>query len=331
MAKSSIHIEAGHGGFLAHNDRSQKTVNSIFFDEKNEVWNRKKEAFKIYRNELAARSDAYQKRTGQKIQKKAITHLSAIVNLNKNHDMQDMAKVCEYLEKTLDTKVFQIAIHRDEGHFNINGEAVKNYHAHIEFMGLDNEGKSVRKKLTKRYLGDLQSKVAELLEMERGINYAKEQKKRPKRLGTYQYKAHKKAEAEAKKKLLDTVKKKYIEPQIATIKNLKAEIKKLREELQGKGAERRDYARLEELNRDLVSEIKAKDLTIQELKNKVDEYRESNQKAVYDNPAYRKLEAENQDFKNEVKRLRDEISQINFDKLRDAEYREHEQNYPLMP
>ena len=151
MAQSSIHIEKGNAGFLSHNDRSRPTKNSIFFDEENEIKNTAKEAFKIYRNELEKRTEAYTARTKQKLQKKAVTHLSAIVNLNNNHTIKDLEPLINYLENSLDTKVFQVAIHRDEGHIDPETKKpIKNYHAHIEFMGLDNEGKSVRKKLTKK-------------------------------------------------------------------------------------------------------------------------------------------------------------------------------------
>ena len=56
--------------------------------------------FTIYREELKTREEAYKKRTGQKLQKNSITHLSA------HHTEQDLKKVCDYLEETLDTKIF---------------------------------------------------------------------------------------------------------------------------------------------------------------------------------------------------------------------------------
>ena len=254
MAKSSIHIQSGNAGFLAHNSRERATKNSIFFDEKNECSHTQKEAFKIYRNELEKRSEAYTKRTKQKLQKKAITHLSAIVNLNSNHTLKDLQPLIKHLEDTLDTKVFQVAIHRDEGHIDDNKNVKKNYHAHIEFMGLDSTGASVRKKLTKKYLSELQNKTAEILKMERGINYAKERKKRPKRLDTYDFK---------------NVKEKEQVSRLAKQKELKLEIKRLREQLQQQHAKREDYAKLEKLNRNLKEKIKAKELTVAELKTKV--------------------------------------------------------------
>lgn len=198
MAKSSIHIEAGGGGYFAHNSRETPTVNSIFSDEKNFVSCSKNEAFEVYRSELQIRSEAYTERTGQKLQKNTITHLSAVVNFNKEHTPEDMQRVCDLLERKLDTKVIQYAMHRDEGHIREDGTPDKNYHAHIEFMGLDSNGESVRRKLDRPMLKELQSEVAKTLGMERGKDYAKERTPRPKRLDTYEYKAHVKAIEEVK-------------------------------------------------------------------------------------------------------------------------------------
>jgi len=261
MAKSSIHIEAGKAGYVYHNSRETPTKNSIFSDEENEVSNSAKDAFKIYRAELKKRVQAYTKKTGRNLHKKTITHLSAIVNLNVNHTLDDLQPLVNHLEKELGTKVFQVAIHRDEGHIE-DGKPVKNYHAHIEFMGLDEQGNSVRRKLTKKFLSELQTKTAELLKMERGTNYAKEKKHRPKRLDTYEYKEHKKREEKARKN------------ELAKLKDLKAEMARLRAELKEQGAIREDYARLEALNRELREKIKAKELTIDELREALEEQSE---------------------------------------------------------
>jgi len=288
MAKSSIHIENGNAGFLAHNDRSKATVNSIFKHNKNEIWNSKEDAFKMYRFELAARSDAYTKRTHQKLQKKTTTHLSAIVNLNENHNLDDVKKVASLLERELDTKVFQIALHRDEGHINDEGEEVVNFHAHIEFMGLDQEGRSIRQKLKKKMLMDLQSETAMVLKMERGKEYVKGMHPRPKRLDTYEYKAHKKEESK-------TVKAKQ--------KDLKEDIAKLKKQLQEQGAKRQQYAELEQLNRDLKARIKAKELTIEQMRQQIDQL----------NTNLWATETQNQALKDEISIL---PSQDTFEELK---------------
>lgn len=265
MATSSIHIDSGANGYFAHNSRESKTVNAIFDDEKNYCSCTNAEAFDLFKKELAIRSEAYQKRTGQKIQNKTVTHLSAIVNFNKEHTPEDIKKLCEFLEKELDTKVIQFAMHRDEGHIAENGEKIKNYHAHIEFMGLDSQGNSIKRTLKKKELINLQSKTAEILGMQRGRNYVAEKAKRPKRLDTYEFKKAKEMEAAAKEsKLLKTT----FDQLLATKKDLSAAQSEAREYLKELGATREDYAKLEQLNKDLKEQVKENALTIEDLNSK---------------------------------------------------------------
>lgn len=260
MATSSIHIATGGNGYFAHNSRESKTVNAIFDDEQNFCSCTNAEAFDLFKKELAIRTEAYQTRTGQKLQSKTATHLSAIVNFNKEHTPQDIKKLCDYLEKELDTKVLQFAMHRDEGHIAENGEKIKNYHAHIEFIGLDSLGNSIKRKLGKKELINLQTKTAEILNMQRGRNYVQEKAKRPKRLDTYEFKKAKENES----KLI-----------LATKKDLQDANNQLRTFMKENGALRTDYAELEKLKKELEEKLKAKDLTIEEIQDKFKEIEEN--------------------------------------------------------
>ena len=47
----------------------------------------------------------------------------------------------------------------------------KNYHAHIEMMGLDSDGNAIRQKMNRFVLSNLQDFTAQTLNMERGNNY----------------------------------------------------------------------------------------------------------------------------------------------------------------
>ena len=191
MSISSAHISGGSGGFFGHNSREVETVNSIFSDEKNYCSCTKSQAFKTFRTELEKRSEKYKLRTGQNLQKNVMTHLSIMLNFEKHHTVKDMQKVAKYFEKLLDTKTIQLAMHRDEGHIideetvelhkklgvNIENTDIKNYHAHLEIMGLDSQGNSIRKKLDKPMLRQIQTDVANILNMERGreSSYNKEE------------------------------------------------------------------------------------------------------------------------------------------------------------
>jgi hypothetical protein len=181
--------------------------------------------------------------------------------LNEHHKLEDVKKVCDYLERTFDTKVFQVAIHRDEGHISDDGSEEVNYHAHIEFMGLDSLGQSVRKKLTKGALSKLQSETAKLLDMERGKNYALERSPRPKRLDTHEYKAKAKALQEQRKE-----QRKEHEEVLAKLKDVQAENVRLRAKLKEAGATREKYAELEKMMRELKESSRNNKLTFTELK-----------------------------------------------------------------
>ncbi|QKF80730.1 hypothetical protein [Halarcobacter ebronensis] len=315
MAISSIHIENGKLGYFAHNSRETETKNSIFTDEKNYCSCSKDEAFKIYRNELNKRKENYVNSTKQKFQPKTITHLSAILNFNKEHTAEDIKKVCNYLEELLDTKVIQYSMHRDEGHTIENSSEdihnrlyetvdIKNYHAHIELMGIDSKGKSLKQKIDKPFLKQLQTDVAKILNMQRGqesgyskeeykkiqeqldplasypskkvynqafnkvakeLGYTKDRKKPTNRLDTYEFKDYA-AKLGKKDKEINILKK-----DLAKQKDLKEEIAKLRIELKENTAVREDYAKLEQLNKELKQQIKDKNLTIEELQNKLKE------------------------------------------------------------
>nr|AUH21249.1 hypothetical protein [uncultured bacterium] len=174
--KSSINIRQGESYFFWHNSRESSTVNSIFDASKNEVDRSAKKAIELYNAELQKRAEAYTKRTGQKLQKKVIKHLSAVINLGDRHTLQDVRKIADFLEQTLDTKIVQIAVHKDEGHVDENGVKHINYHAHLEFLGLDSKGYSIRRKLNRKYLQNLQTQVAKILGMRRGEKGSKKKR-----------------------------------------------------------------------------------------------------------------------------------------------------------
>ena len=304
---SSIHIQKSSAGSVHHNSRENFSHSVVFTDEKNELLNNAKESFTIYRDELKIRSEAYSNSTGQKLQSRAVTQLSAVINLEQHHTMKDLEKIKTYLEKEFDTKVFQMAIHRDEGklkekttgnylvsgtdfflnpkdnkHYydkkytkplNLDNYTIeKNYHAHIEMMGLKSDGKAIRQDMNRFKLSKLQDFVAESLQMQRGKNYLID--KSSKRLDTHEFKQAKKIEnnvIRSAKEYIKTIKKETVS--LAKAKELQEEIKQLRAELKENGATRADYAQLEELNKALKTEVKNKTLTIEQLQQQTNSLR----------------------------------------------------------
>jgi hypothetical protein len=88
-----------------------------------------------------------------------------VVNLDKHHTLEDLKKVAEILEKKFYTKIYMLAVHRDEGYIDENGKKHINYHGHILFSNLRKDGKSIKRYINKRDLIELQEAVARVLNM----------------------------------------------------------------------------------------------------------------------------------------------------------------------
>ena len=104
MGQSSIHIQKASAGSVHHNSRENYSKSVVFNDEKNELWNDSKTAFTIYRDELKIRSEAYSNATGQKLQSRAVTHLSGVINLEQHHTLKDL--------ESLNSRSFSCAIYK---------------------------------------------------------------------------------------------------------------------------------------------------------------------------------------------------------------------------
>lgn len=373
MAKSSIHIQRAVDGSVGHNSREHFSYSVVFTDdgEQNECTHSVDEAYSIYRNELQQRTQAYTERTGQKLQKSAVTQLSAILNLEQHHTLKDLEPIKNHLEKTFGTKVYQMAIHRDEGKLisKIDGtelysgkdfflntenkkfyydkqftkeidlkdyEIQKNYHAHIEMMGLDKDGNAIRQKMNKRVLKEMQTFVAKELKMERGkenISYSQEEmkqilavvgnksdyesntlfakrfnevakdlrlyKERNKRRDTHNFKDIGAVREEAKREALKE--NQALKEQIQELKNENSTLKKSNSTLKGSNTKlKNENSKLKELNKKLEEDIKKLNL---ELKTKMRE----NGAVRAD---YAKLEQLNKELKEEIKN-----KTLNYEKL----------------
>lgn len=340
MSKSSIHIQKSVVGAVGHNSREHFSYSVVFIDDEvNECTHSQEQSYEIYRSELAERAEKYTLRTGQKMQKSTVTQLSSIINLEQHHTLKDLAPIKKHLEKIFDTKVYQMAIHRDEGKliskidktelysgkdFFLNTkdnelyfdkkftqkidlndyEIVKNYHAHIEMLGLDSDGNAIRQKMNKVALQQLQTFVANELKMERGkenISYSKDEMKQilevvgnksdyesttlyakkfnevAKELGLFKEKYKRKDTHIFKDAGSDreTAKREVFKEVLATKTQLKEANNKLRAFMKENKAIRTDYAPLEAEKKVLEEKLKAKLLTEKELLEKFQELEKS--------------------------------------------------------
>lgn len=108
----------------------------------------------------------------QNFTKKEKCYHEFIYEINENTTMEQCEKLTEQIAELTGFTPLQISIHRDEGHYNKNGDFVTHYHAHATFFTLDkNTGLQLARieaSLTKENLSKIQDLTAQTLQMERG-------------------------------------------------------------------------------------------------------------------------------------------------------------------
>ena len=181
---------------------------------KNEIIENAKQA---YFNTSKARNKAFQAKNYE---------WSAVVNIKPETTMNDLKTLAQHFSYKYGFQCYQIAIHRDEGHINDNGEKEINHHAHLEFITLDkNTGKQLFKlrDFNPQKMREIQTEVAEILQMERG------QDKRisgAKRIEPRAYARLKEQERQEKREI-----KKELESTKETLKNTTQELESVKTEL----------------------------------------------------------------------------------------------------
>ncbi len=97
---------------------------------------------------------------------------SLVVNTKADTTMSDLEKLAEHFEVKYGFQCYQIAIHRDEGYIDENTqEPHTNHHAHMEFVTLNKEnGKNMWRQINHIKLRQIQTEIAQILGMERGVD-----------------------------------------------------------------------------------------------------------------------------------------------------------------
>ena len=164
--KTSINFKAVKSDSEIHNFR-KKSFDYIRKDltHKNEYWMEQKIADRLLKIEAFCKE-----KSGRKLQKNAMPVREAVVVIKENTTMQDLHNLSKRLEEELKIRIFQIAIHKDEGHFDKETKEWKpNYHAHLVADWQDLETGKTLKHQSFHY-SKMQDLAAECLEMERGIS-----------------------------------------------------------------------------------------------------------------------------------------------------------------
>lgn len=163
--KTSINFKVAKSDSEAHNFR-RKTFDYIRKDltSKNEYWSEEKLSNRLQKIESYCKQ-----KSGRKLQKNAMPIREAVVVIKENTTMQDLHQLSKRLEEELQIRIFQIAIHKDEGHFDKESKEWKpNYHAHLVADWQDLQTGKTLKHQSFHY-SKMQDITAECLGMERGI------------------------------------------------------------------------------------------------------------------------------------------------------------------
>ncbi len=164
--KTSINFKAIKSDSETHNFR-KKTFDYIRKDltPKNEYWIEQKIADRIQKIEAYCKE-----KSGRKLQKNAMPVREAVVVIKENTTMLELQNLAKRLEEELKIRVFQIAIHKDEGHTDKDTKEWKpNYHAHLVADWQDLKTGKTLKHQSFHY-SKMQDLTAECLNMERGIS-----------------------------------------------------------------------------------------------------------------------------------------------------------------
>ena len=164
--KTSINFKVTKSDSEIHNFR-KKSFDYIRKDltHKNEYWMEQKIADRLLKIESYCKE-----KSGRKLQKNAMPIREAVVVIKENTTMQDLHNLSKRLEEELKIRIFQIAIHKDEGHYDKDTKEWKpNYHAHLVADWQDLQTGKTLKHQSFHY-SKMQDLAAECLEMERGVS-----------------------------------------------------------------------------------------------------------------------------------------------------------------
>lgn len=164
--KTCINFKAAKSDSEVHNFR-KKSFDYIRKDltPKNEYWMEQKIADRLQKIE-----DYCKEKSGRKLQKNAMPIREAVVVIKEDTTMLELHNLSKRLEEELKIRIFQIAVHKDEGHYDKDTNEWKpNFHAHLVADWQDLETGKTLKHQSFHY-SRMQDITAECLEMERGIS-----------------------------------------------------------------------------------------------------------------------------------------------------------------
>lgn len=308
-AISSINFKKSNAIQTRHNDRDLPP-NYLISDTGCEVNRTHKEALKL-RNEIIENAiNAYNKNKSPKAPnfKAKSYEWSAVVNIKSDTNMQDLERLAKHFETKYGFQCYQIAIHRDEGYIDDKGEKIINHHAHLEFITLDkNTGKNMyrRELISPKILRQIQTEVAEILNMQRGQDkrISKRERVEPRKYAQLK-EQEKKAQRELKAEL---------EQEKLSTKEIKAYIEQFRKNCTGKSLPKEFFRDISNLKKQ--AEPTTKEFLDDTLNSLLQNYLKEKEKNIkLENEILSKQELEIE-FQNIIKRHEAEIEKLKQQKL----------------
>lgn len=306
MAISSVNFQKTKPNSVAETTREfeAKYLLKKEYRQENSYWNCGKSDREIYNEQRAIYDEAKKGRGKRPSYENCVWE--AVVNFNAEHTLEDMKKVAEHIAKKFNIIPTRIAMHRDEGHLNSNGEVVYNYHAHLNFVTLKDAQQNWTVSKTKNKLSDLQTEVAEILGMERG-----KFKSEAKRLNHKQYRVEAKAR-EQRTQEQDKLKAE-LEAEILSKKEIKEQFEAFRKENAGQGLAKEFF---KELSDEKKKQLQEPSYTQDELKAYFTELLEkhtSKKKGIFSEKEvidYEKIIQEQQQTISDLNTKNDNLKQI---------------------
>lgn len=165
MSKTSIHIEPCKIGSSEQHNQRLKHLDYVRPDlsHQNERW--------VGVADLPAHLDnlktLVRDKTGRSMQAKATPIREGVIVIKQDTTIAQLRGLADAIEQRWGIKTLQIYTHKDEGHTDSDGSWKPNLHAHIVFDWVNHDtGKSI--KLSKQDMAEMQTMVADCLEMVRG-------------------------------------------------------------------------------------------------------------------------------------------------------------------
>ena len=315
---SSINFKKSIPINTEHNDRTL-APNYLIDKEKGAECNRNAEQARALKNQIIKEAiQKYTENTRQKFQAKSF-EWSAVVNIKPDTTMQDLENLAKHFNDKYGFQCYQIAIHRDEGHKNTKGEIEINQHAHMEFITLDKETGKQNFKMrdfSKQKMREIQTEVAEILQMERGKDKRLTGTKRIEPRKYAQLKEQEKAAIkETKIKVAKQIKelKTELEAEILSKKEIKEQFEAFRKENAGQGLAKEFF---KELSDEKKKQLQEPSYTQDELKAYFTELLEkhtSKKKGLFSEKEvidYEKIIQEQQQTINDLNAENDNLKQI---------------------